>query len=450
MKKNLFLIFVLFAFSANSQNILKNSNLSNGWHDWDASGCHPIIGGTYGYVGQPYWFESTFGGVSTTNLVAQVGGGACLQQILPLVKGVTYQIKFKGARRCESDNFDIPPTLSLVVRVLGTTSFTMYSEVIYNYTNTTWNWHNETQTFTIPETANDNQVYFSLTGYNITTEFGPIVDDVFIEPIPTVTVNSPATAGINTGTNWSLDNLPATGVNYSWSFPGATPSSSTLANPTNIQWATTGIKNVSVVLNNGTGDMVTINKPIEIHGVLPVSLLSLNALAKNNTVELKWVTTNEINNAYFEAYRSKDGVNWEPAGKVNSNGINGGTYTLVDMHPAAGLNYYKLKQVDINSTYKFSNIIKVNLKPGATTDVSIYPNLVNNVLNYAVQKPAAEKLTVVLSDITGRRISNSMEYFAAGTTQKTIDVSKLAPGMYLLTVTDENGTFKKSVPFKKN
>jgi len=450
MKKILLAILVFAVCSAKSQNVLKNPNLSSGWQSWDASGCMPVIGAPYGYTGSPYWFESTYGGVSTTNLVAEVGGGGCLQQILPLLKGASYQINFKAARRCESDNPDLPPTLSIRVKVMGTTSFTVYSEVIYNYTNTTWNWTNETQSFTIPAGSPDNQVYFSISAYNVVGQFGVIVDDVSLSAVPPFTVSGPTATAINTPTNWSVSNLPATTVTYNWSFPGATPSSSTSANPTNVQWSTTGVKTVSCILNNGSGDLVTITKNINVAITLPVSLVSFNAAAKNNSaVELKWITAEEINSDYFEVYRSKNAVDWEPAGKLNSQGVNGGSYTLTDLNPVAGLNYYKLKQVDKSGAFKYSNIVKVNLNGDNRSDMYVYPTVVKSTLTYVVLLPKAGKLNVLLTDVSGKRISNTAEYFANGTTQKTIDVSKLATGAYLLTVMDGSG-YKKSVTFNKN
>lgn len=451
MKKLLlFFVFITMLSSVSAQNITANPNLTSGYQGWDGGGCTPTIGGTYGYSGAPYWFETTYGGTNPTNLVAEVGGGHCMQQILPLIKNQTYQINFKAARRCETDNPDLPPSLSIVVRVLGTTSFTMYSEVIYTYTNTTWSWTNETQTFTIPAAVSDNSVYFSISAYNVTGQFGVIVDDITMVPVPAFTVNGPANAGQNIGTNWSVDNLPATGVNYSWSFPGATPATSTLPNPSNIQWSTSGLKTVSCILNNGTGNLVTVTKDININAPLPISLLSFNAAAKNNTVDVSWATTNEINNDYFVVYRSKDGVNFDEVGKVKASLTGtGSTYALTDVQPGAGVTYYKLKQVDKNGTFKFSGVIKVSIAV-KELDVRVYPTFVTDGLNYVIDNPKATRLNVIISDMNGKRVRSSVESFATGTTQRNINVSNLSAGVYLLTVIDDNNTFKKSVTFKKN
>gem|GEM_PF-6682459 len=183
---------------------------------------------------------------------------------------------------------------------------------------------------------------------------------------------------------------------------------------------------------------------------LPVSLVSFNAAAKNNAVDLSWVTLNEVNNGYFIVYRSKNGINFDEIGRVNANGFStGATYTLTDAQPGTGVNYYRLKQVDRSGANKSSGIIKVNLN-SKNLDVFVYPTIVTDMLNYVVQNPNAEKLRIAVSDISGKRISNSVVSFTTGTTQKSINVNNLASGIYLLTISDETNTFKKSITFKKN
>lgn len=184
-------------------------------------------------------------------------------------------------------------------------------------------------------------------------------------------------------------------------------------------------------------------------GVLPVSLTSFNGVAKNSGVDLSWLTANELNSAYFAILRSSDGKNFTEIGKVNVSGSASGSYAFTDASPASGYNYYRLKQVDKNGIYKLSGIIKVNLN-ATDFNATVYPTIVSSVLNYAVESPKAAKLTVVITDVTGKVVSNSVQSFNAGTTQKSIAVSNLASGMYLLVVSDSQGGFKQAIRFSKN
>ncbi len=184
--------------------------------------------------------------------------------------------------------------------------------------------------------------------------------------------------------------------------------------------------------------------------ILPVNLISFNAATKNKTVDLNWVTNSEINNACFEIYRSTNGVSFTQIGKVNASGsITGSSYTFNDAQPGAGVSYYRIKMVDKSANFKFSGTVKVNLN-AKDLDVAVYPTIVTNVLNYVVESPKAEKLRVMVSDVSGKRIVSTVESFTSGATQKTINVSNLASGIYLLTITNDTNAFKKSVTFKKN
>ncbi len=450
MKQLLLFVAILCVLKSKSQNITIDPTLSSGWVNWDKSGCHPIIGGVYGYTGSSYWRENVYGGPSNTNLVAHVNGGACLQQIPYLVKDLTYRINFKGQRRCEPDNPDIPATVSVQVRVMGTTTFTIYSEVIYSYSNTSWNWNNETQDFTIPAGASDNSFYFSITAFNAATEHNVVIDDVTLIPLQPISVNGPAAALPNSGTNWAVQNLPISGVTYNWSFPGAVPSSSTLANPTNVQWSTQGTKTVTCVIGNGAGNMVTITQDIFVTTALPVTITSFTATEKQGSVELHWNTADEINSDYFIVQKSKDGTHFTDAGRVQSTNAAAAVYRFTDAQPGTGAVYYRLRQVDKNGAYKVSGVVKVKLG-NIDIDVAVYPTIVNDVLQYAVQTPKAAKMNMVITDMSGRKVTATMgERFTAGTNKKTINTTTFARGIYLLTVTDEVSGFTKTIKFTKN
>ena len=183
-------------------------------------------------------------------------------------------------------------------------------------------------------------------------------------------------------------------------------------------------------------------------GTLPINLSGFNAAAKGSSIDLSWTTSAEVNSAYFTVLRSKNGVNFEEVGKVNAAGF-GSTYSINDAQPGAGVTFYKLKIVDKNGLYKFSDVVRVNLGI-KDLDVRVYPTIVSDVLNYVIENPKATKLSVVVTDLSGKRVNSSVQSFANGTTQKTINVATLASGVYFLTIVDETNGFKKSVLFKKN
>jgi len=374
MKKKLLtpIALCLFALFANSQNLILNSDMSAGCTNWNGGTCTPEIG-YFDCSGPIAYFEDSYGGPSTTNVISQVTPDNCMQQTISITPGTIYTISFDATRRTTC-GYGGPGELvvnpGINVKITGVTSGTVYSSVDYHYNNQNWvGYTTETQIFSIPVSATDAQVKLDIT---------------------------------------AIDNPPV---------------------------------GCGIVMDNIT--MVA-------SGVLPVSLTAFNAALKNSSVDLSWTTSNEINNSYFIVFRSKDGVNFTEIGRVNAAGIStGSTYTLNDANPGSGINYYRLRQVDRSGSYKVSGIVKVNLA-ASDMNVLVYPTIVSSTLNYVVETPKAVKLTIFVSDISGKRINNTVQNFTNGTTQKSVNVSTLSSGVYLLTVIDEATGYKKSVTFKKD
>lgn len=92
-------------------------------------------------------------------------------------------------------------------------------------------------------------------------------------------------------------------------------------------------------------------------------------------VQLNWNTYSELNNDYFEIQLSSDGFEWEVIGEVDGNGTTSETirYSFIDKtFPITDVLYYRLKQVDYDGNYEYSEIVStVNPK---LIEVSVFPN----------------------------------------------------------------------------
>ncbi len=106
---------------------------------------------------------------------------------------------------------------------------------------------------------------------------------------------------------------------------------------------------------------------------LPVEMLSFDAKANENTVDLNWVTTQEVNSDYFMVERATDGKTFSAIGKMNAAGLSETTlnYAMKDENPANGVNYYRLRQFDIDGTSHLSNTVEVSLKK---VGIELFPN----------------------------------------------------------------------------
>jgi hypothetical protein len=96
---------------------------------------------------------------------------------------------------------------------------------------------------------------------------------------------------------------------------------------------------------------------------IPVELSSFTVNVNGNETVLNWITATETNNAYFEIQKSKDKLHYFNIAKVKGHGTTAekSTYTFIDKNAEGGTFYYRLKQVDYDGSFTYSQSIKVNL-----------------------------------------------------------------------------------------
>jgi len=165
----------------------------------------------------------------------------------------------------------------------------------------------------------------------------------------------------------------------------------------------------------------------------PITLTYFQAKIDNKTTLLTWQTATETNNAGFEIQRSTDAINWEKIAWQDGQGTTTSphTYTHRDENPLFGTSYYRLKQVDFDGAFEYTDIVQVNYEG---RDISIFPNPVENMLH--------------ISDLNGENIQNIIIYDQTGKAihaqsmpGNTIDVSTLFPGMYILKIAVKGEVF---------
>ncbi|MEO0627884.1 MAG: T9SS type A sorting domain-containing protein [Bacteroidota bacterium] len=170
---------------------------------------------------------------------------------------------------------------------------------------------------------------------------------------------------------------------------------------------------------------------------LPVELVSFRAAATSRqTSWLSWVTATETENSHFEVERSIDGQNWSQIGRVEGFGDSdvARNYQFEDARPAAGLNYYRLKQVDYDGAFEYTHVVFVDMKSGDDRDLSIFPNPIVNetiTLGFRGNWGVAEATDVRIFDLHGRMVA---EWQDLASISQTITLPALTPGVYTLVV----------------
>ncbi len=172
---------------------------------------------------------------------------------------------------------------------------------------------------------------------------------------------------------------------------------------------------------------------------LPVELTSFAANAINNIVELKWFTATELNNYGFEIERAtayKGNLNeWVKVGFVHGSGNSNSPkdYSFTDYEPYVGQSYYRLKMIDIDGTFEYTNEIEVNRQlPSKFFLNQNYPNPFNpeTVISYLL--PVDGLVTLKVYDVLGKEVGTIVnEVKVAGNHQVMFNASTLSSGVYL-------------------
>ena len=174
---------------------------------------------------------------------------------------------------------------------------------------------------------------------------------------------------------------------------------------------------------------------VNINGVLPVELTKFEARSKNDMVELSWRTASEQNNDYFEVEHSFDGITFNVAGKVRGQGTTTipVDYAFLHRQPVIGNNYYRLKQVDYDGVFAYTDVVVVNMDP-RTDGVLIYPNPTGSQVVISIgDRP--EKINFRLTDMMGLGLDLQPALVNAGW---QLDLSELPNGIYMVRM-DYNG-----------
>jgi hypothetical protein len=185
---------------------------------------------------------------------------------------------------------------------------------------------------------------------------------------------------------------------------------------------------------NVTGSLQTVNVLSVDCSTLPVTLLNLSASPGSRKVTLRWATSSEINNRGFDVQRSDDGVTWVTVGFVAGAGNSNSTinYTYLDNNLDGHKYYYRLRQIDIDSRYKFSMIVSATLdSKGEYSLGQNYPNPFANQTTIQFTLPKSENVNLSLYDANGRVLKvlvNAKK--EAGTHAINLNTENLSRGIY--------------------
>ena len=177
---------------------------------------------------------------------------------------------------------------------------------------------------------------------------------------------------------------------------------------------------------------------------LPLTLLSFNAALTNCKASINWTTESEINTDLFQIERSditNGNAEWKAVAEVSAKGtLPKSTYSYLDatVDAASVKVFYRLKIIDKDGSYKYSDILPLSVNCNGT-QVTVYPNPVRNGKVHVTLSGATKITEALLMSAAGQqvlktKITNGSNY---------LSVSNIADGVYYLHIKEINGADKK-------
>ncbi len=187
---------------------------------------------------------------------------------------------------------------------------------------------------------------------------------------------------------------------------------------------------------------------------LPVELTELTATPINNEfISIDWITALEINNAGFFVERSTDGTDWSSLSWIagHNNSTVQLSYNYPDHSAKTGITYYyRLKQVDNDGAFAYSDIVTARLTGEITFNILDFsPNPTTDKTNLGILSSKEQEVTVVFYDILGQKMISNTQQLAKGNTNIGFNLGSLASGTYTAVITSANQQYTRKVVLAK-
>jgi hypothetical protein len=294
----------------------------------------------------------------------------------------------------------------------------------------------------------------------ITNQFTAEYFQVNPDPLYSVTAKDVSLDHISTCEFWTLDQNSGTSgvaVTLSWDTRSCgitNPSDLRVARWNGALWNDLG--NGGTTGTNAAGTVVSLASvtafgPFTLASItnlnpLPIELISFTGRCDNRNIVLDWSTANEFNNVEFTAEHSTDGINWMAIGTIagagNSNTLLHYSFTC---DPSTGnIDYYRLKQTDLNGEYNYSWLISiVNCIENSGSDGwAVYPNPTTGICQLEFEGGSVYRMITVYNEIQA-------VVFHSDVSPYIIDLSNQPEGVYFIqNQSDASLTTRKIVLLK--
>ena len=175
--------------------------------------------------------------------------------------------------------------------------------------------------------------------------------------------------------------------------------------------------------------------------ILPLEFTEFGGEKVKDQNLLHWATAREFNASHFEIERSNDAMDFIKIGdfKSGNNNLENQIYQYWDKEPQNGINYYRLKQVDLDGTFTYTKTIAID-NQGIITNFELqkmYPNPAQNTINFVLAIPSSNsEIQLEIFDSNGKSITQNIQNYQKGIQNFTQNLSSFSKGLYILRISN--------------
>ena len=172
---------------------------------------------------------------------------------------------------------------------------------------------------------------------------------------------------------------------------------------------------------------------------LPLRMTAFSVGKQGTNALLKWTTANESNTHHFEIQKSIDGVNFETIANKTAAGNSSMDIDYQYNDPianASGIIYYRIKTLDVDGKYYYSNIVALRLNDAVVKDFSVYPNPFRNNFKMEISSDKVKDVNIRISNAVGQKSLERTVSLTKGvnTIVLSSEIANLPAGMYLIDI----------------
>ena len=170
---------------------------------------------------------------------------------------------------------------------------------------------------------------------------------------------------------------------------------------------------------------------------LALRLGTINAVNTGKSNLVTWTTVHEDAGDYFDLERSSNGKDFVQLGTIRAHGA--GSYNYTDIDPFTRINYYRLKMIEANGNFLYSQVVTANVARGELA-LEVYPNPAKDVLIIKTNGNASTA-QIIITDVAGHEVRRINMQHA----EEQVDITTFAQGVYFVKYTEDVHTKTVSI-----